>query len=133
VKEGQRRAERVAFCAVACPHDLVVIAGLLACRGASGVGYLCGWVAPDAGDQVGDVGWGLQERPDVAGAGEEDQGPAGEVAGGGAGVAGGLHSGRGRHSRTADDHPPLGFHLHHMPAPHRLASGRIRECLTRPR
>ena len=62
----------------------MVIAGLLACRGASVVGYLCGWVAPDAGDQVGDVGWGLQERPDVAGAGEDDQGPVGEVAGGGA-------------------------------------------------
>jgi hypothetical protein len=37
------------------------------------VRQLGGWVVPESGDQRGDIGGGLQERPDLAVAGEDDQ------------------------------------------------------------
>jgi hypothetical protein len=43
--------------------------------GHPGEGHLGGWAAPEAGDQFSDVAGGLQERPDVVGAGEDNQGP----------------------------------------------------------
>ena len=42
-------------------------------------------VAPERGDELGDLWGGLQQRSDMAGAGQDDQRPGAQVHGGGAG------------------------------------------------